>query len=185
MLLGAGPVRAQSAAAPSSTAPPTATSQPPGAVGLEEVVVTARASPQTKLRSSVSVTTLSAATIAQSSPSSAADVLRDVPGIRAEASGGEGNANIAVRGLPVATGGSKYAQFQEDGLPILQFGDIDFADRRPVPAGGRNTGIILEVVRGGSASTFTSDAPGAVFNFISKTGETPAGNHQHRAGSEL
>jgi outer membrane receptor protein involved in Fe transport len=174
LLLGAGPLRAQSAAAPSSTAPQTATSQPPGAVGLEEVVVTARASPQTKLRSSVSVTTLSAATIAQSAPSSAADVLRDVPGIRAEASGGEGNANVAVRGLPVATGGSKYAQFQEDGLPILQFGDIDFATADQFL---RVDGTLdhLEVVRGGSASTFTSDAPGAVFNFISKTGDKPGG----------
>jgi outer membrane receptor protein involved in Fe transport len=172
-------VLAQSASTPSSTAPQNASpraavNKPPGSVGLEEVVVTARATPQTKLRSSISVTTLSAATIAQSDPSSAADVLRDVPGIRAEASGGEGNANIAVRGLPVATGGSKYAQFQEDGLPILQFGDIDFATADQflrVDA----TLDHLEVVRGGSASTFTSDAPGAVFNFISKTGDRPGG----------
>ena len=181
MWLGAAwPAQAQPATTPSIAAPPqdaspnAAANKPPGAVGLEEIVVTARATPQSKIRTSVSVTTLSAATIQQSAPSSAADVLRDVPGIRAEASGGEGNANIAVRGLPVATGGSKYAQFQEDGLPILQFGDIDFATADQflrVDA----TLDHLEVVRGGSASTFTSDAPGAVFNFISKTGEVPGG----------
>ena len=166
------------AATPATNTPATEAQAPankqPGAVGLEEVIVTARATPQTKLRSSVSVTTLNAATIAQSDPSSAADILRDVPGIRAEASGGEGNANIAVRGLPVATGGSKYAQFQEDGLPIVQFGDIDFATADQflrVDA----TLDHLEVVRGGSASTFTSDAPGAVFNFISKTGDVAGG----------
>ena len=37
-------------------------------------------------------------------PQSAADVLRDIPGIRAEASGGEGNANVAVRGDARAEG---------------------------------------------------------------------------------
>jgi outer membrane receptor protein involved in Fe transport len=147
----------------------------PGAVGLEEVIVTARARPQTKLRSSVSVTTLDPATIAQSAPSSAADILRNVPGIRAEASGGEGNANVAVRGLPVATGGSKYAQFQEDGLPVLEFGDIDFATADTFVRADANIAR-LEVVRGGSASTFTSNAPGAVFNFISKTGDVAGGS---------
>jgi outer membrane receptor protein involved in Fe transport len=166
--------QAQNAVPPASPAPDTSEKKP-GAVGLEEVVVTARARPQTKLRSSVSVTTLSPATIAQSAPSSAADILRDVPGIRAEASGGEGNANVAVRGLPVATGGSKYAQFQEDGLPILEFGDIDFATADTFLRADANIAR-LEVVRGGSASTFTSNAPGAVFNFISKTGDVAGGS---------
>ena len=158
-----------------ATAPADSTEKKPGGVGLEEVVVTARARPQTKLRSSVSVTSLNPETIAQSAPSSAADILRDVPGIRAEASGGEGNANVAVRGLPVATGGSKYAQFQEDGLPVLEFGDIDFATADTFLRADANIAR-LEVVRGGSASTFTSNAPGAVFNFISKTGDVAGGS---------
>jgi outer membrane receptor protein involved in Fe transport len=162
-------------AAPPPPPAPDQSEKKPGGVGLEEVVVTARARPQTKLRSSVSVTTLNPATIAQSAPSSAADILRDVPGIRAEASGGEGNANVAVRGLPVATGGSKYAQFQEDGLPILEFGDIDFATADTFLRADANIAR-LEVVRGGSASTFTSNAPGAVFNFISKTGDVAGGS---------
>jgi outer membrane receptor protein involved in Fe transport len=166
----------KSAAQQAQTPPaPANADKKPGSVGLEEVVVTARARPQTKLRSSVSVTSLDPATIAQSAPSSAADILRDVPGIRAEASGGEGNANIAVRGLPVATGGSKYAQFQEDGLPILEFGDIDFATADTFLRADANIAR-LEVVRGGSASTFTSNAPGAVFNFISKTGDVAGGS---------
>ena len=66
------------------------------------------------------------AEIAQSDPSSAADIVRTLPGCRSQASGGEGNANISARGLPMH-GGSKYVQFDEDGLPVLQFGDIDFA----------------------------------------------------------
>ena len=144
-------------------------------VGLEQVIVTARARPSTKLRSSVSVTSLSAATIAQSAPASAAEILRNVPGIRAESSGGEGNANIAVRGLPVASGGAKYIQFQENGLPILEFGDIDFATADTFLRADANTERV-EVVRGGSASTFTSNAPGGVINFIDKTGEVAGGS---------
>jgi outer membrane receptor protein involved in Fe transport len=176
------PVLAQAQQAASEPAAKSAdTDKKPGAVGLEEVVITARAKPQTKLRSSISVTSLSPDTIAQSSPSSAADILRDVPGIRAEASGGEGNANIAVRGLPVATGGAKYAQFQEDGLPVLEFGDIDFATADTFLRADANIAR-LEVVRGGSASTFTSNAPGAVFNFISKTGEVEGGSISTQQG---
>ena len=159
----------------SSNAAARRTAAQPGGVGLEEVVVTARANPLTKLRTSISVTTLNAATIAQAAPSSAADILRNVPGIRAEASGGEGNANISVRGLPVASGGAKFVQFQEDGLPILQFGDIDFSTADQFLRYDGNVAR-LEVVRGGSASTFASDAPGAIFNFISKTGDAPGGS---------
>lgn len=144
-------------------------------VGLEQVIVTARARPSTKLRTSVSVTSLSAATIAQSAPASAAEILRNVPGIRAESSGGEGNANIAVRGLPVASGGAKYVQFQEDGLPVLEFGDIDFATADTFIRADANIDR-LEVVRGGSSSTFTSNAPGGVINFIDKTGEKAGGS---------
>ncbi len=179
--------RAQQAASPppASNAPTSAAAaKKADSVGLEEVVVTARARPATKLRTSISVTSLDQAAIAQSAPASAAEILRNVPGIRAESSGGEGNANVAVRGLPVATGGSKYAQFQEDGLPILEFGDIDFATADTFLRADANIDR-LEVVRGGSASTFTSNAPGAVFNFISKTGEVAGGSISTEQGLDF
>lgn len=57
---------------------------------------------------------------------SAAELLRAVPGVRSESSGGQGNANITVRGVPLSAGGSRYVQMQEDGLPVLMFGDIAF-----------------------------------------------------------
>ena len=181
-LLCAAPAYAQTDnPAPSATGAPGAApnASSPGqkndSVGLEQVIVTARARPSTKLRSSVSVTSLSAAAIAQSAPASAAEILRNVPGIRAESSGGEGNANVAVRGLPVASGGAKYIQFQEDGLPILEFGDIDFATADTFLRADANIDRV-EVVRGGSASTFTSNAPGGVINFIDKTGEVAGGS---------
>ena len=95
--------------------------------------------------------------------------LRQIPGIRSEASGGEGNANIAVRGIPVSTGGARYIQLQEDGLPVLEFGDIVFGNADNFVRADRNVGRV-EAVRGGSASTFASNSPGGVINFISKTG---------------
>jgi len=142
--------------------------------GLQEIVVTGNAKPETKLESSVSISTLNEDQLEAIAPSSTADILRDIPGIRSEASGGEGNANIAVRGLPVASGGAKFVQFQEDGLPVLLFGDISFGTADTWIKGDYTTDRV-EVVRGGSASTLASDAPGAIINFIDKTGTTEGG----------
>ena len=57
---------------------------------------------------------------------SAAELLRAVPGGRSESSRGEGNVSITVCGVPLSAGGSRYVQIQEDGLPVLMFGDIAF-----------------------------------------------------------
>lgn len=138
------------------------------------IVVTAVARGRNQLESSVSVSSIGAGEIENLNPSSSADLLRQLPGIRSEASGGEGNANIAVRGLPVSTGGARYIQLQEDGLPILEFGDIIFGNADNFLRADRNVGRV-EVVRGGSASTFASNSPGGVINFISKTGSDEGG----------
>jgi len=142
---------------------------------FEEIVVTAVARASSTLMSSVSVSGVNQEQIERFAPRSAAEIFRNIPGIRSESTGGEGNANIAVRGLPVASGGAKFLQLQEDGLPILEFGDIAFG----------NADIFLrsdysirrvEAVRGGSASTFVSNSPGGVINFISNTGEEEGGS---------
>lgn len=143
-------------------------------IPLDTLVVTGTANPLSSIRSSVAVSTLDWDRIQQSAPSSAADILRNVPGVISQASGGEGNANVSVRGLPIG-GGAKFVQFQEDGLPVLGFGDIDFATADTFLRADYNLDR-LEVIRGGAAATFASNAPGGVFNFISKTGETKGGN---------
>jgi outer membrane receptor protein involved in Fe transport len=142
---------------------------------VDEVFVTGTAKPERRITTSISISSVDAQQIERLAPLGAADLLRNVPGIRAEASGGEGNANIAVRGLPVASGGGKFVQFQEDGLPVLNFGDVAFATADIFVRPDYNVGR-LEVVRGGSASTFTSNAPGAIFNYISKTGTVKGGS---------
>jgi outer membrane receptor protein involved in Fe transport len=149
-----------------------------------EIIVTATARGQNRLESSISVSTIAEETIVRLAPPSAADLIRQIPGIRSEASGGEGNANIAVRGLPVSTGGARYIQLQEDGLPILEFGDIIFGNADNFLRADRNIARV-EAVRGGSASTFASNAPGAVINFISKTGKQEGGAIQASVGLDF
>jgi outer membrane receptor protein involved in Fe transport len=144
-------------------------------LNLEEVVVTGTATRASKMKQSVSVSTLSTETIEMSAPGNSAEVLRSVPGIRAESTGGEGNANINVRGLPSPDGGARYAQYQENGLPLMLFGDINFGTADGFHRVDNNLDR-LEVLRGGSAATFTSNAPGAILNFIDKTGEEKGGS---------
>ncbi len=140
----------------------------------DEIVVTGTIRPERKIDTSIAISTVNADTISQINPQSAADLIRFIPGIRSEASGGEGNANISVRGLPVASGGAKFVQFQEDGIPVLLFGDIAFGTADAFVKSDYNIARV-EVVRGGSASTATDNAPGAILNFITKTGEKEGG----------
>jgi outer membrane receptor protein involved in Fe transport len=143
-------------------------------IELEDVVVTGVVNPKAKLKSSVSITTLDVKQIQQSAPRSTAEIFRTIPGIRSESSGGEGNANIAVRGVPISSGGSKYLQLQEDGLPVLLFGDISFATADIFTRFDSNVSKV-EAIRGGSASILSSNSPGGIINFISKTGKTEGG----------
>lgn len=142
---------------------------------LDDVVVTGVVNPKTKIKSSVSITSLNMKQIEQSAPRSTAEIFRTIPGIRSESSGGEGNSNISVRGVPISSGGSKYLQIQEDGLPVLLFGDIAFATADIFTRFDGNIARI-EAIRGGSASTLSSNSPGGIINFISKTGKTEGGN---------
>jgi outer membrane receptor protein involved in Fe transport len=147
----------------------------------DEIVVTAVAKGTNKLDTSISVSSLSQDAVQQFAPRSVAEVFRNLPGIRSESSGGEGNANIAVRGLPVATGGAKYIQLQEDGLGVLEFGDIIFGNADIFLRSDFNVARV-ESVRGGSSSTFASNAPGGVINLISNTGEKEGGAIQGTVG---
>lgn len=144
------------------------------ALGFDEIVVTASARPANRLDSSISVSALSSDAIAEAAPRTTAEIFRQIPGIRSESTGGDGNANIAVRGLPVASGGAKFLQLQEDGLPVMQFGDIAFGNADIFLRADQTVGSI-QAVRGGSASTLASNAPGGVINFLSKDGSDEGG----------
>lgn len=144
-------------------------------LSLDTVVVTGTAVGVSKMKASVSISTMDADQIQMAAPASAAEVLRSIPGIRSESSGGEGNANLTVRGLPISAGGARYVQFQEDGLPVIQFGDIAFGTADTFLRADSSVDR-LEVVRGGSASTLATNSPGGLINFITKTGEEKGGS---------
>lgn len=167
-LLAAAPAFAQDAAPADETA-------------NEEIVVTGVAKGQNRLDSSISISSLSADAIAVASPRSAAELFRSIPGIRSESSGGEGNANIQMRGIPISTGGAKFLQIHEDGLPILEFGDIAFGNA-DIFLRVDSTVARVEAIRGGSASTFASNSPGGIINLISKTGSQQGGSIQGTLG---
>ena len=142
--------------------------------GLETIVVTGVPRRTTIMASSSSVSSVSLEQVEVSTPRSTAEAFRIIPGVRSESTGGEGNANIAVRGLPVATGGSPFVQIQEDGLPTVLFGDMQFGNNDYWTRFDASTARV-ESVRGGTATTFASQAPGAIINYISHTGEVEGG----------
>ncbi len=143
-------------------------------IGLDQVVVTGVVNPKSSLESSVSVSSLKPKAINRFGAMTTAEIFKDIPGIHSEATGGEGNANISVRGIPITSGGSKFLQLQEDGLPVMQFGDISFGNA-DIFLRADYTVARIEAIKGGSASTFASNSPAGIINFISKTGDIEGG----------
>lgn len=144
------------------------------ALGLNRVVVTATSDARSKLQSAVSVTSIGSDLVRDLNPQTQSEVLRLIPGIIDNGGNGPGgNANISVRGLPITTGGSPFVQLQEDGLPTVLFGDMNFGNNDYWIRFNRSN--VLEAVRGGSASTLASGAPGAVINYVSDTGKERGG----------
>ncbi|WP_068091232.1 TonB-dependent receptor [Novosphingobium rosa] len=166
----ATPAMAQQAAATSDT--PAAK---PADDTLGTIVVTASTGARTKLETSTSISSLTAEDIKNFDATSTAELYRLIPGIQVAGTQGDGgNSNIGVRGLRTPTGGSPFVQIQEDGLPVVLFGDIQFGNNdywtHPMPTDQR-----IEAIRGGTAATLASQAIGAVLNHISYTGRNEGG----------
>ena len=144
-------------------------------LNLDQVVVTGTPIGISKMKSSVALSTLDEDQIQLSAPTSAADLFRSIPGIHSEASGGEGNANVTARGIPISAGGSRYIGFQEDGVPVLLNGDSSFVTPDMFM---RVDGTLdhVEAVRGGTAGVLGSNSPAGIINFITKTGLEEGGS---------
>ncbi len=139
---------------------------------LSEVVVTGVFDKRSALNSSIAITSLSAVQIDKIVPVSAADLLKNVPGIYVNSSLGEIRNTVNSRGVTTGKNdggnGYDYVSMQEDGLPVtnVNLGDFspDMFTRVDATLGK------LEAVRGGSAAITGANAPGGIFNYISKTG---------------
>ena len=133
---------------------------------LQTLIVTGTQFPRQNLDASVAVTTLTSQEIKQASPRSTTEMLRYVPGFtRVESSGGEVNENITVRGIL----GVEYVMFMEDGMPVFPTMQALFMNPDNLFRFDENIER-MEVVRGGASALFGSNTPGAIVNFINKTG---------------
>jgi outer membrane receptor protein involved in Fe transport len=183
--LAAAPAYSQSGtttAAASSTEPAAtstdaaaATDTVAGGDTLDTIVITASAGDKSKLNTSTSISSINQEQIQNFDATSTAELYRAIPGIQVPGTQGDGgNSNIGVRGLRTPTGGSPFVQIQEDGLPVVLFGDIQFGNNdywtHPMPTDER-----IEAIRGGTAATLASQAIGAVLNHISFTGRNDGG----------
>jgi outer membrane receptor protein involved in Fe transport len=146
---------------------------------LQTMVVTGTQTPRMNLDASVAVTTLTPTEIDAASPRSTTEMLRYVPGFtRVESSGGEVNENISMRGIL----GVEYVAFLEDGLPVFPTMHTFFMNADNLFRFDTNIER-LEVVRGGSSPLFGSNTPGAIVNFINKSGGDQFGGTMRATGA--
>ncbi|MHA6720331.1 TonB-dependent siderophore receptor [Sphingomonas sp. RS6] len=134
-----------------------------------------------QLDSATSTSVIDEARLNRLGARSVSDLLRVLPGVRSEADAGDGYGSFTIRGLPLSSTGAKFVQFQEDGLPVLEFGDITYTSVDTFVRADLNLAGV-QAIRGGSASTFASNSPGGVINFISKTGVRQGGTIQTTMG---
>ena len=140
---------------------------------LQEIVVTASARPEEKFKASYAITTTSAEQIRDAVPNGTADLLKVVPGIWVETTGGETDANIYVRGF-AGSGNSPFVTLELDGVPMFAPSSISFMD---------NTNLFrlddsvdhVETLIGGPGAIWGHGQPGATMNVIQKNGKDDPG----------
>ncbi|UXA68498.1 TonB-dependent receptor [Xanthomonas prunicola] len=141
------------------------------ATTLDAVIVsgTARFKGLAKRDASFSITTASPEQIQQAVPQSTADLLKIVPGVWAEPSGGGTGANIFVRGMP-SEGDAPFVTIQLDGSPLFPPPTLSFLENSTLFRVD-DTVERMEVLRGGSSPIFSNGQPGLTVNFIQKKGQ--------------
>lgn len=150
----------------------------------EEIIVTgvvtgAQSAP------SIAVSVINSETLKLQTPVSTADILRNVPGVFVNSALGEIRNIVYSRGISAnsaeAAAGYYYVSLQEDGLPVTNITasnySPDFFLRQDI------TTARVEALRGGTAVVTGPNAPGGIFNYISRTGKTDPGvEFRARAG---
>lgn len=167
-LLGTVSAYAQAGAAPASAGEPNQ---------VEEVIVTGVFGATAIENAPISISAVTQEEIAQQAPVSSADALKNVPGVFVNSALGEIRNIVFSRGVSArsleAAGGYFYVSLQEDGLPVEPvtttnfgpdyFSRLDIMTRR------------IEALRGGTAVVTGANAPGGIFNYISRTGKAAPG----------
>ena len=139
---------------------------------LDEFVVTGVFTATSAQAATVSISTIDRSILETQVPVSGIDLLLNVPGVFVNSSLGEIRGMVYSRGISANTSdgarGYYYVSLQEDGLPIT---DVSFSNSGPDYWHRPDATLKrVEAVRGGSASITAANAPGGIFNYISKTG---------------
>lgn len=135
----------------------------------EDIVVVGTAGGGTRRQDAAfAVTTLSNDAIERAAPNSTADLLRTVPGVMAESSGGQNGANIFVRGYP-SGGDAQFVTFQYSGTPVYPAPTLSFLENSQLIRLDETVQRV-EAVRGGTGSLFSNGQPGLTVNVVPRIG---------------
>jgi len=153
-------------APPPVPAPPLPIAEAPA---LEDVVVVGTPGGGIGRRDAAyAVTTIDQPAIERLAPASTAEVLRLVPGLTIESSGGKNGANIFVRGYP-SGGDAEYVTFQSEGVPFFPPATLSFLENSQLIRLD-DTVRRVEAVRGGTGALFASGQPGVTVNIVQREG---------------
>lgn len=134
---------------------------------LGTIIVTGTSLPRRQFDAAYANSTISEQQIEVFAPLSAVDLISRLAGFGTEPSGGEGGNNLNVRGLPIRN--FLFIPLLQDGLPIFQEAQEAFLDADELVRVDLMTDRV-EAVRGGTSPIYTSNAPRATINFITKKG---------------
>nr|WP_290444358.1 TonB-dependent receptor [Pseudoalteromonas sp. XMcav2-N] len=121
-----------------------------------------------KLDASFAVTNVDAVQIERLAPKSTADLLKSVPGIWVESSGGESGANVFVRGFP-GGGDAPFLTVSLQGSPIYPAPTLSFLENSSIFRLDE-TIARMEGLRGGPNPVVSNGQPGLTTNFHLKRG---------------
>jgi len=137
---------------------------------IDEIVVTGTpgGTEVRKFDASYSITTADAEAIRKFSPKSTADLLKIVPGIWSESSGGVSGANVFVRGF-AGPGDAPFLTVQLQGSPIYPPATLSFLENTTLFRIDETVERV-EALRGGPNPVLSNGQPGLTTNFILREG---------------
>jgi len=137
---------------------------------IEEIITTGTAggAEVRKFDASFAITTMNDEDINKFSPKSTADLLKLVPGVWSESSGGVSGANVFVRGFP-GGGDAPFYSLQVNGAPIFPPPTLSFLENTTLFRIDE-TVMRVEALRGGPNPVFSNGQPGLTTNFILREG---------------
>ena len=145
--------------------------QPPASDEVIEEIITTGTAGGAEIRkfdASFAITTIDDEDINKFSPQSTADLLKMVPGVWSESSGGVSGANVFVRGFP-GGGDAPFLTVQVNGAPLFPPPTLSFLENTTLFRIDE-TVLRVEALRGGPNPVFSNGQPGLTTNFILREG---------------